>query len=123
MTEMTESEKAQKAADKDGKATMRDANENEKKLLNLRDLAHRLELPMSWLREEASSGRIPCLRVGRRVLFSFAAVEESLLYRAGEYQVKSDRKESGVGSGPVVGKETEAGARSARRMGFKATGN
>lgn len=94
-------------------------NKNEKKLLNLRDLAHRLKLPMSWLRREAASGRLPCLQVGRRVLFSFSAVEEALLFRAGEYQVKSGRKESGVGSGSVVGKGVEAGA-SARRIGFKA---
>ena len=95
-------------------------NKNEKKLLNLRELASRLKLPMSWLKKEAASGRLPCLRVGQRVLFSFSAVEEALLFRAGEYQVKSDRKESGVDSGLAAGKGLESGARSERRMGFKA---
>ncbi len=56
-------------------------------LVNLRELARRLRrfgLSARWLREEAEAGRLPCMRVGRRMLFSVAAVEESLLRRAGE---------------------------------------
>src|SRR5262249_5033987 len=51
-------------------------------LLSLYQLAVRTRLPQRWLRQEALAGRIPCLRVGRRLRFSLAAVEETLAGRA-----------------------------------------
>jgi hypothetical protein len=48
----------------------------------LRSLASLLKLPAAWLRTEALAGRIPSLRVGRRLLFNPVAVEEALLKRA-----------------------------------------
>jgi hypothetical protein len=35
-----------------------------------------------WLRQEALAGRIPCLRVGRKLLFNAEAVKAALYERA-----------------------------------------
>jgi hypothetical protein len=53
------------------------------KPLPLHRLAARLRLPADWLRAEALSGRIPCLRVGKKMLFNAEAVERVLAERAG----------------------------------------
>ena len=55
-------------------------------------LSRELRLPVGWLRAEADAGRIPCLRVGRRLLFDRAAVTAALASRAREF---SPRKEAG----------------------------
>ncbi len=44
-------------------------------------------LSRSWLRGEAEAGRIPCFKVGRRLLFDADAVERALLERAGQKAV------------------------------------
>ena len=46
---------------------------------------------MAWLRQEAEAGRIPALRVGRRLLFNAEAVARILMERAAE----SDSEEAG----------------------------
>jgi hypothetical protein len=51
-------------------------------LLPLNRLAARIRLPASWLRVEALAGRIPCLRVGRKLLFNPEAVERALAEQA-----------------------------------------
>lgn len=51
-------------------------------LYHLNQLAVRLNLPRPWLRREAAQGRIPCLRAGRRLLFSLTAVAAALSERA-----------------------------------------
>jgi excisionase family DNA binding protein len=51
-------------------------------LFTLHQLAVRLRLPREWLREEALAGRLPCLRVGRKLLFNLSAVERDLAERA-----------------------------------------
>ena len=49
----------------------------------LRRLASRTGLPATWLKAEAEAGRIPCLKIGRRVLrFNVDAVERALADRA-----------------------------------------
>ena len=53
-------------------------------LLTLNQLATRLGLPSKWLRVEATAGRIPCLRVGRKLRFNQRAVEGALSQRASE---------------------------------------
>jgi excisionase family DNA binding protein len=59
----------------------------EAELLSVAALARKLRLPASWLKAEAIAGRIPCLRVGRKMLFNQAAVQQALLSRAaGEQQ-------------------------------------
>lgn len=58
---------------------MPDARE---RLLTLHDLAEILHLPAVWLKDEALAGRIPALRVGRRLRFNAGAVEQALAERA-----------------------------------------
>src|SRR5262245_43506510 len=45
-------------------------------------LCETLKLPLKWVRREASEGRLPCLRVGHRLLFHVQAVSEFLRLRA-----------------------------------------
>ena len=55
-------------------------------LQTIRMLARRYRgygISLSWLKAEAEAGRIPCLRVGRRLLFNPATVDRILLVRAG----------------------------------------
>ena len=56
-------------------------------LYHLNQLATRLKLPRHWIRREAVHGRIPCLRVGRKLLFSLNAVSAALLERAAQERV------------------------------------
>jgi excisionase family DNA binding protein len=51
-------------------------------LTTLTGLAVRLGLPRDWLRAEALAGRIPCLKVGRKMRFNPDAVEQTLAARA-----------------------------------------
>ena len=51
-------------------------------LLTVRQLAEQLELPVAWLKSEVINNRIPCLRIGRRMLFDATAVEQVLALRA-----------------------------------------
>jgi len=51
-------------------------------LTNLVGLSTRLRLPPHWLRAEALAGRIPCLKIGRKLLFNPSAVEQALAERA-----------------------------------------
>ncbi|MHB1157674.1 MAG: hypothetical protein ACYC26_12675 [Phycisphaerales bacterium] len=56
-------------------------------LVNLSGLARRLRrfgLSKQWLKAEAEAGRLPCMRIGRRLLFSIGAVEAALIRRAAE---------------------------------------
>lgn len=53
-------------------------------LLSLRALANETGLSAEWLKNEALSGHIPHLKVGRRLMFSLQAVREALLRRASE---------------------------------------
>jgi hypothetical protein len=49
---------------------------------NLNQLARRLRLPAAWIKAEVAADRLPCLRVGRCLLFSPEAVDRALLQRA-----------------------------------------
>jgi len=55
---------------------------NSSNLANIHRLASELRLPRHWLTIEADTGRIPCLRVGRRRLFNINAVRAALAERA-----------------------------------------
>ena len=48
------------------------------KPLGLNALAAAVRLPRDWLLVQASAGRIPCLRVGRRLLFNLSAVQAAI---------------------------------------------
>lgn len=54
----------------------------QRRLVNIRGLAAALGLSWTWLYGEARAGRLPYLRVGRRMLFDPEAVELALLHRA-----------------------------------------
>ncbi len=47
-------------------------------VLSLPRMARRLAVPAAWLREQADAGKVPCLRAGKRYLFSPPAVVEAL---------------------------------------------
>jgi hypothetical protein len=51
-------------------------------LLTLHQLARELRIDRVWLRNEALARRIPCLRAGKKFLFSLSAVKETLANRA-----------------------------------------
>jgi len=48
------------------------------KLVSLPALSDLTGIPMAWLRRESDSGRLPCLRVGRRRMFDPEAVRKAL---------------------------------------------
>ena len=50
--------------------------------ISLPRLAQKLNLPLRWLKEQALSGKIPCLKVGRKFLFSLTAVQNALANQA-----------------------------------------
>ena len=51
-------------------------------LETLSQLSRRTGLPAAWLKAEVQAGNLPCLRVGRRFLFSPEAVNAALIERA-----------------------------------------
>jgi len=51
-------------------------------LFNLYRLAAHLRLPREWLKREALAGRLPCLRVGKKLLFS--RIEKCILALRGQ---------------------------------------
>ena len=58
--------------------------EHSDNLVTLPGLTRAVRLPMYWLRREADIGNIPCLRVGRKRLFSVEAVRRTLAQRAAQ---------------------------------------
>ncbi|MCP4712223.1 MAG: hypothetical protein GY869_26675 [Planctomycetes bacterium] len=51
-------------------------------LTNIAGLANRLKLPREWLKNQAETGQIPSLRIGRKYLFNVQAVRQALSDRA-----------------------------------------
>ncbi len=51
-------------------------------LLTDSEMAAHLRVRVSWLRDEAKAGRLPCVDAGRRLLFNRSAVEAVLTERA-----------------------------------------
>ncbi|MEA3186746.1 MAG: hypothetical protein QOD99_576 [Chthoniobacter sp.] len=47
-------------------------------LLDAEQLSAKLSIPTTWLEQAARDGRVPCVRAGRWVRFSRAAVEAAL---------------------------------------------
>ncbi|MBL8889135.1 MAG: hypothetical protein JNL67_04105 [Planctomycetaceae bacterium] len=52
-------------------------------LVSLPDMAERLGVPPLWLKEQAEAGRVPCLRVRRKLMFHDATAEAAVLAMAG----------------------------------------
>jgi excisionase family DNA binding protein len=51
-------------------------------LLDVKELATRLNMPVLWLRKATSENKIPGLRVGGKVLYDVAAVQAAIRYLA-----------------------------------------
>jgi hypothetical protein len=60
-------------------------------VLTLAWLSINLRLSEQWLRGEAEAGRIPCLKIGRKLLFNQPAVESALAERAGRERILPTR--------------------------------
>jgi len=50
--------------------------------MNVRQAAGHFSLPAAWLRDEALNGRLPALRVGKRLLFDADQLRRALADRA-----------------------------------------
>ena len=50
----------------------------------LNQLSRRLEIPTTWLRQEARAGRLPHLQAGRQILFDPESVNRVLVERAAQ---------------------------------------
>lgn len=50
--------------------------------VSITEASRRFGVPITWLKAEVEAGRIPSLRVGRRLLFNLESVEQALLDRA-----------------------------------------
>lgn len=48
----------------------------------VQELARALRLPAAWVKREAQAGRLPCIQVGRRLMFCREDVIQSLSSRA-----------------------------------------
>lgn len=53
-------------------------------LLSPPQMARRAHVTQQWLREQAEAGGVPCLKAGRRFLFSPSAVMNTLTLRASQ---------------------------------------
>ncbi len=51
---------------------------NESAFVSVHRAAVKLGVPVEWLRTEAVAGRLPALKIGRRLLFNVAAVHQAL---------------------------------------------
>ena len=54
----------------------------EDRLLPAKDVATRLDIPVSFIQRETKEHRLPCLHFGRRKRYSVNAVRQHLLKRA-----------------------------------------
>jgi hypothetical protein len=52
-------------------------------LCSLARMANHLRVTQSWLKKQADSGRVPCLKAGKQLLFNPTAVIQTLARRAG----------------------------------------
>jgi len=59
-------------------------------LLSLPRMARRLGITQQWLRDQADTGTIPCLKAGNRYLFNPVAVQEALAAKAAQTRQGGD---------------------------------
>jgi len=64
-------------------------------LVTLPGLTRALRLPTQWLKREADSGNIPCLRIGRKRLFNVDAVRRVLAQRAAREGLRAEGAANG----------------------------
>ncbi len=51
-------------------------------LLSLSRMARRVGVSQQWLRDQADTGKVPCLKAGNRYLFNPSAVQSALAAKA-----------------------------------------
>jgi excisionase family DNA binding protein len=77
-----------KADQSDGKAVVRNskpshpAPDDPEFLVTMPTLCQRLDLPVKWVRRETAAGRLPAVRIGRRICFNVEAIKDFLRDRA-----------------------------------------
>lgn len=57
-------------------------NATQESFVSIHSAAYELGVPLAWLKREAEVGRVPSLKVGRRLLFNVQQVEQVLTARA-----------------------------------------
>jgi hypothetical protein len=62
--------------------------ESEAALISLPEMADRLGVPPLWLKEQAEAGRVPHLKVGRKLMFAPTTAEAAVLAMAGDSMAK-----------------------------------
>lgn len=101
-------------------------------LLTLHELARRLRVSASWLREESDAGRIPCLKAGRRRLYNLEAIERVLAIRAAgtapetpeRNEIPEVGQESGIAGDACEGPNNHGNLRDEdKRAGLRSAGS
>jgi excisionase family DNA binding protein len=59
-------------------------------LVTMPTLCSSLKLPLKWVRRETVAGRLPAIRVGKRVLFNVQAIQEFLRDQAAPKNQKGE---------------------------------
>lgn len=62
-------------------------------LLTLHQAAREFHVPVPWLKRRAAGGTVPCLRAGRRMIFSRLGLRNALIRLAREGEVHSDSED------------------------------
>lgn len=70
---------------------MSDLTFHQPKILNTAQMARRLRVNTAWLKEQATTGNVPCLPAGKNFLFNPEAVENCLLERAAQPAQEASR--------------------------------
>lgn len=65
-------------------------------LLSLARMARRLGVTQQWLRDQADAANVPCLRAGKRYLFTPVAVQEALAVEAAKQTTNAGQRPQGV---------------------------
>lgn len=58
--------------------------------IGIAELSRKLHLPAGWIKDEAMAGRLPHLKVGRRLIFEEQAVRTELARRAAREGVRHE---------------------------------
>ena len=63
-------------------------------VLNLHELAERVQLPAVWIKAQAKAGKLPHLRVGRNMRFNPLAVTAALAEMAAQFPLPMVKTEA-----------------------------
>lgn len=63
-------------------------------LLDAKQLAQALQLPVSWVKEQTDAGQLPCLRLGQKTRYNLAAVAQAVMQQASQAHARPKRKKA-----------------------------